>query len=1209
MPFDDLTDQQQTFILKYFKSGAIRKKTKARYEDFNWRLQQEVVPLYDKINALKALLGRIEAAEADVPEGVPMVPVSLYQGLLAEYEGQIESILAKGRKLIKSGQIPDFSPVQTGLGQLETRLKEQFERMRAGARAQTLSNSEKLLSGKESAVGEHQDMLDLHYTGTNDAYRAACKMMASARLDAITERDAKYTEYNKAYLAARTALTDLLKRQGTDDSVDVPTFTQACAQIVHEFTSKGDTLKDRIVALGNLPPLTQEDLDTIKAQDAFKDTAPVVISAQRKAALDAEVAKLAGNMDDESIPEDQRSPGAIAAQKQKLEDLRTEYRSAGEAERKKLKGQYEALNAQIEKLELRKAQLEAYAEKEISRDRQIVASLQAAQQAKTVANALGVVLADEDGDLGALDFPWLDGPAPGADSTVVMAQILDARTKVEADAQLDLTVQKLSPDEPTPKKISQDECDTLLTMLGQAEQLVEEGRIDIAEKLVAEVRRLRLEFAKARIALRLPVISKQRPSQAKALIGRLEAIRQDANDAWGQGVAQAAALAKDADDLINQITTDEVAGHFIHTPDLHKSDVEGLRTRVDEMMRTIAPVPISETARKNADDTANAISDFLDSALKTKPLKDTDIIREPGRTYPEQVEKHLVPRENLIMVEVNGKMEQHKIVTKVGKGGVESASRSRGEKVPKQVLEAMVARNHALRAMTEVDTPGGEAMLETYRAEAQAWFDDVSANGETIYPYLAKLISGCDKVLKKGEIATYIPDPFPAFKTRYEKFKDGYLQQKPSDAKAEGDALKQELVTLERAAKEIVKPEYEIVKGKYDGLLATLTGKQKKGEPETLGGFIEAFLAKTPEEVFGDVSKLTQDGAKAAEAARARFVKLQEFYKKNSKKISPKSVEGPWMTDAKAALKTLDTKIESNIAEARTKLTEIEQAVTAYHSELSDMGKLSGDDLAKKVNELCKEIQKSALAAGEAYNAKVRFNKARARLKDALKAELKELKKLGKNPIAQDLKNEADALEARRKGAGSKADADEDFASGLSEMEDIERDLETITANRADLDPSARVKIKKIRIGERLSTLENVLEKLNARASELAGKDIVAALSETQKDTLAQDVAVIDAGLKKIGTVISIADLKRITDEIDAKNDDEAKSWKAERVALRERALKEMRALRAKLDTHPAAQLYAGNPFDRGTNMRLVLSALHHVEIAVLSSVSPKDPD
>ena len=87
--------------------------------------------------------------------------------------------------------------------------------------------------------------------------------------------------------------------------------------------------------------------------------------------------------------------------------------------------------------------------------------------------------------------------------------------------------------------------------------------------------------------------------------------------------------------------------------------------------------------------------------------------------------------------------------------------------------------------------------------------------------------------------------------------------------------------------------------------------------------------------------------------------------------------------------------------------------------------------------------------------------------------------------------------------------------------------------------------------------------------------------------------------------------LKKIGREIDELNDkaEAGARNKADRIKLREAALAELRKFRNVLEKHPAVQLYRGNPFDSGTAVQLVNTAMHQVEIAILACVSPHEAD
>ncbi len=1192
MPFDSLSKDQQKFITDHFKAGSVfsLKKTKSANEEFNDDLQRALTPLYERANKISKTIDTLEA------KGYEHTPFELYRGVLEDILSEVPKIMKTEKKKLKNREVPSFEPVASQLKELEDRLAKRIAQIKAGNNVDKATDEDKRTHDKETIANKIQVEIDQHQTMALDVFRDVKAKTKLAFFDDVQARDKAIADYKTLHAGVSKTLTGYASKEAQDDTVLPEPFRELCETARDNFVRDGDTLLAVLDALTKKDQVDQDALDGMLASETYAGLDNVKLEKARMAVIQSEAKKLTD---------------ALASQKEKLEALRAEFREADADEKKKLRGKYEALTGHIANIESRKAQIEGFKKGQLERERQLVAAADLARLAsERVVGFDGEERPDE--DPGWIDPSLSSGKSPEA----VLEDVAALRVAVGAAAKRQLIIPKLVKEEPPVMELTAAEEKTLLAMLKAAENYANAGRPEMAEALCFEVRVLKGQFTSARHAMKLPPAPPPVPSIAKQLIATLTALEAEANDRWGLGAEGAEEQITECQKLRKKVQEAEDKGKFIETPDLYEKETDDLRKAIDLLVATVGASDEFKEKAGLAGKKADEIAKFLNGALKTEPLTDKDIVEVPGTAYSEKELKHLVPADCVIMVDVDGKPEKHKIVTKQGRGGQVRARRD-DKDIPFEVLEAMHSRNQTLRAMTETGAtgPGAEKMLEDYTKEANDWLDDVQKNGSTLYPELAELIKDCDKIFAKGKVAEFIPDDFGTVKTKYDAFKAGYMKKMPSVAKEEGDKIKEWVEALESAATRIATA-YKAHKKVYEGILADLKGKKNKSEDgAAVGKLMEDVLSKSPEELFKGASD--PDKVEALSKALDHFKKVKKFYESNSKTLSAKQMDGKWMTDTKAAYKKLDSKVGDNVKEAGEELAKLRQDINDFNDKMSSLDSASGSDLAERLIELCDSLWNSAKNAQEEFYAARNYHKKLDELAEALKLTKGRIRSRGKIPAALQLKDQLDALVARHKGTKAKMKADEAYDQGLTELEEIELDLKDLDELVAELEPGKKVEINAVRIGTRLPALEKFLEGLKGKSGELVEKDIRPRMDDMEsekQEEIEPAVAKVDGNLKQVKDVLDLKELKKIGVAIDKALDDaqakpEPKNTKAARIKLREAALKEIRALRSRLDAHPAVKMYGENPFDGAQQLRLVNTALHHVEIAVLGCVSPKEAD
>ena len=1214
MPLD-LSEDQQKFIQKHFKSGGVFKSTKTANQKFNEDLQKTLETIYDRANAISKEID-------DMGAKYEHMPTSLYSGTLEEILKEIPKTMKAAKKQLKNREIPSFADVENQLKELEDRLALRKQQILDGKNVDKPTDEDARLATKEKIADTIKTEIDRYDTATRGKIREIKAQTEYAFVKDGKDRDAKIAAYKVLYDDVSKGAVSYIGKELSNHAVTPETFQQALEALRNRLTADGDKLLNDLDEIAKRPQsnkVSQEQIRLLFA-DEYKDRPAVQREQARMAAIDAEKTTI---------------DSALTAQKDKLKKLMEDWKEAGkklqeleastddnkdteiaklQAKRKKMRGEREALKGNISNIEMRAGQLQAYKDDQLSREQRLVAMAELGKLATERADALP---SDEVPDV---DPDWLDrSEASGISADLVLKAIAELKTRVEAAAKREVVIPKLTKNENPIMELSKEEAATLVKMLDTAKTYTDQGDPALGEVLCREVRLLKGQFAAARDNLKMPPAVKPDPSPAKQLKQQLIDLEAKANDLWGLGADAATPLIKQCQDLRKQVADADLAEKFDETPDLFKTEVKTLADQIDEL--EVPDNPNAEELRKKAETAtkqADAMSNYLDQALKTEPITSKDIIEVPGTRYEDKDLKHLVPADAVIMVDG----VKHKILTKQGRGGQMRARRD-DKDIPFEVLEAMHARNQALRAMAATDTagPGAVQMLEDYTSESAKWLEQVEKEGSRVYPALEKIISDCDKVFQKGEVATYIPNDFGKVKSQYDEFKAGYLKKLPLDAEKEGGIVKTAVDALEVTAGKI-KTSFEAHKKVYDSILADLTGKRNSSDNgAAVGKLMQDVLSRKPEDLFKGAS----DPAKVEELSKAlkQFESVKAFYAKYAKTLSPKQMDGKWMAEVKAAYKTLDSKVEDNVNDAGDTLAELRRKINAFNDRMAGLDTAKGTDLATKLIEMCALLTQSAKAATEAHNKKVDFNKLADRLKSELATMKKEIKSMGKAAIAQQWKSTRDGFEAQLKAVKARMKADEAYGDGQSELETLERNMADLNDQMTGIVPGKPVKIDAARCTDRITTLETCIKRVQTAAKGLTDdrikKEVDTMPTETEAETSAKQavsskLGSVKTNLSKIEGIMDLTAIKALGTKIDdaldkAQAKDNPVNTKADRVKLREQGLKEIRKIKWELEQHPVVSLYGGNPFDMASDLRVAKTALQQVEVAVLGCVNPKEPD
>ncbi|KIN65585.1 Massive surface protein MspF [Sulfitobacter noctilucae] len=1189
--FADLTSTQQKFLKKYLRSGGVFKDTREKNEAFNSDFDAAVSPLFKQINRIEQTITQMAATDETFSEEINRTRLTGHQEALNQR-------IKDSAKMLKQREIPDFADIATNLQSLEDMLA---RRQQQGVDRRDAAAE---LQGEKEAHAE-EVLLALEDHGV-----VAARVFAEARAlkllpDDVRAREAAIAIYETTLLAARTDISGLVDSQAADPGVKPNDFEANCATVTAAFEQAANV---QITVIEDIIGKPAPTLDDIQAQlsEKYGETDTVKVEAARMAGIAAEAQKV---------------EAALVAKNAELDALAAKMATASPAEQKRMRGEKAALLALINQISMRDAQLTAFQEAQPERERVLLLVAGEAEEAEKRAQALADGEAADWLDVhlahlleGAVYGHRTDYDAPSElFSLSEITEKIDAtRVMLVAASERDVIIPRLTADEPRMKELSASELTTLEKMLDEAMNFANAGRTDLAFALHEEVRILRQKFTSARNILKLPAPAPPPPSPAQKLLDQLTVILGELGDLWGQGVDDAQTIITDAKTLVAAVQASEKTHAFVDTPELHAAEVDTLRRRMEALDPPPAETAALAEAKTKANENAARVDEWLDVFMKTKKITDSDIIEEPGKTYSKSERKKLIRRDEILTVsDGNGGFEKHRLVMeRKGKGGEDHAQHTgkTAKKIPMEVLQALHTRSETLRMMAESGTPGSEEAIARYSTETEELMEEIGNQGLTLFPEIAAILKDCDKIIEKGTMAEFLPDNLGEAKNRYQAFKDSYLSERPSVAKTKAQAFKVEIDALEVAA-EAVRTEYNTQRTVYGKIIKDLKGaKGKSPDAIAVGRLMEEMLQSDPDTLFAGSSDGADDATnKKLVRARKQFAALKEFYTANAKIFSSREMTGPWLNKTETAYKKLSSKVGTNVNDAKDELAAIKAEMLAFYTKMKNIKTATGSDLADKLIELFETLKESAVTAYNDHEARRLYLVKNRELKDAIKEQQRLVGKKGKNAIAQQLASDLDALATRRKGTKSKSDADEDYSSAMRDFEEIERELETLTEKVTEAASGKRVKPKNIKITDKLPVLENFLERMKTTATGLAETTIRPKLdTDDAKTEYNPKIDIIKADLARVSSVYDVGPLKRLATDIDADNASETPD-KQKRVTWREAALSEVRKLRTALEMDPATQIYAKNPFDLGTDLSLVRTALHQVEVAVLVSVDPKE--
>lgn len=1184
MPLDELNEKQIKFIVKYLDKGFLRSakkdlKANAKYVEASKNV-------FGEVNRLRGVI-------AEVEQKYEHAPVDIYFGILDTYEEQARKIIKSSSDLIKRGEAPDFLPVHNGLKELEKRIGERVQQAQSG------KGIDGQVDAKERYGATVLSQLQTEKDTAEKLFQRAMTEMSLATETEYGRRNIAIRGWRDMHAAALKDLSDRIEKDAHSSTVTLETLKTTLDDMLDTFRKDAKPFLEKLDTLLSAPSFDHAtERGRLSTDPRYKDQPVVQGALARTDAADKEAKRL---------------EQAIAAQKLKIEELKKAFAEARNDGRAQARAAFTAAKTQLAALQSRQQQLAAFVKGADRRGNTLVEATRRTELTEDFADRMLQQPVGDMDELGemveALKARPLGLVVP-TNPDLVLEAIEDLREAVNLAKDKEVIVPKLMKDEPIQTELSDREATALLKLLDLATLCANDGALDKATALIERVRTEKRAFRDARLALQLPPPQPPVPEGAAAIALRVAQLQGRLRDliavgATSKGGREASKILDDVTALGKRVKEDDKAAKPIDTVTEEKT-LDTLRDEIN-LLEPPAPSQGLVDARKKSAETGQQVQQLLSDLLRTEKITDKDIIEVPGKTYTKEEQARLVRVDEIIDVDVDGKIEKHKILqNRKGKGGQDLARRS-DKNIPREATDDLRRKALTLQMMAEVDTPESIVAMEAYRLEIIALMTDIKGHGDTKYPQVEKIVKDCTKLLK-DELTEYIPANFARLKADFEKFAGEWKTKAPSAALTEAEKHKEAIEGLVKAVGNL-KEDYKKAKADLKIILADLKGKKDKKSADPLGDLMKSKLKMTPKELFAGTIVHSDDPRFAqVEQALKDFEAAQDYYAKAKHRGGGDTMSGTWKKDADAAMTKLESKEAANVDEAAKDTTRIRGEMHALAEEMNELDTADGDKKIDLLLKLVGKIKESSDADQKSDKEQIAYFEVKERVKPLIATTKDLAKSKGKNPSAKLMLDQLRGIDKQRRTASAESEADGTWRLATGTLERLERETTDIRNRLRTFDKEKGEKVKNMRLGSKPEVLDKLAKDLIASMDTLVPTMIEPLFPDPVPGDLDKAAKALAKSLKSV-TLPDLGKLKTLGGIIDKANDEaeQGRDTKATRIGLREEALAEIRAFRNALENHPSIKLYRTNPFDKGTAARLVQTALHQTEIAVLASVSPHE--
>ena len=873
--------------------------------------------------------------------------------------------------------------------------------------------------------------------------------------------------------------------------------------------------------------------------------------------------------------------------KTKIDALLVKLQAATSAsEKKALMAEYKDACGNLDKLAAYSDQLKAYSDQLAARVKRITeAEMQSEAAGDLLANpdqyfidhaaeisAMGISkigasdqsteISDEDAELTLIGDPKYSK----------YKQLLDKFTAASIRVSVDM---KLFPGEPDLTDITQAQFAQLKAMLALGKSLAEGKKYDKANHIFQEAQRT-FDVFNASNKFPLPDPAPAQVPADQAIAKEIKALTVALDRFWGRGGDADEALRNKLDAIVaaRDAGADRVPENFRDANAL----IEPFKKELSAAIKAFQPNPQDVAAKKSAEAGKNELLAGMLDLYKTKPVQDSKV----GE----------VPDDKLLVIERNGNIEYHKIITT--RDGTKDERKN--EDVPLEAMNRLYEQAYTLEVLAQSDAPDCGAMIEAAVAESKVMLKAISEGGPD-YKYILARIKEVEDELPQKLFVAWAPVGLGTLKADLETFKSSYIEKLlPADARIEIDNL------FKRIAPLVV--ECNGLAEKYDEVDAFIASVEidltsGKGTADLSLGKLMADLIKAgPEKLLQGFISKPSDSVEAAAIIEDLKVNLKAMADLGSSV----DLKNDFAARLATARQSLNSKTDSGMESARdlAKAVRDEMVVTR-----AGLVKANSIDYLRALNDFL-----SGAASG-AKELKEKKEQADA-LKKTVEAKLKVVAKLLKDKKATlgsyaEYKEVFDSIKDQYGVANKAYKQTKDATLALQQLNPINSDLiklEKEVNNRTEgpKESSAAVDFTKAQTDLTVSitavqaAAEDVATRLEAKAaSNEASVQTTAAKAATVLrlvgDSKVADIFKFDSNMK--GEAVAAMAQIAPKDKKDALNE------------LREKALAEVRRMSKASNEHKALKIYRDNPIDHGSSWPPVASDLHSFDVDILKNLKP----
>lgn len=766
--------------------------------------------------------------------------------------------------------------------------------------------------------------------------------------------------------------------------------------------------------------------------------------------------------------------------------------------------------------------------------------------------------------------------------------------------------------EPQVTQISDAQLATLNMMLDNAITLAGQGKYSEAEFLRQDAMRMHLEFRGSR-SFALPQPPEPPVDPFDAFDRTFKSVSVLLDKLWGRGGDVDGALRARLDTvkgLRDEQTTQS-------PPDLSAADI-ALAELESDILEADVPA-VSEAVEKADNDAKDAAREKVDAIkLELITIHDAQEITDLSRLAD-------IPADHVLTIEQsNGEKKFYEI-------GMKEASDSalmvdkRGKDfkdVPRADMAKLREKMQTLEMLAELETPGSAAMIEAATADAQEMLDQVK-DGDA-YKAANDAIKAVDDYLAKKSVkklyAEWRPEGFGADLDGFGKLKSGWEgSKKPAEAKAAAEAFLAKFQGAHKTAAEKLRDDHAAATETLDQIEKDLSA-DKKGTEANVGAKIAQLSKMTPEEILsGNIINLNGKSEEEKEALRqaAETIRSAVTYLKTADKKFA-GAQGKSRETLMALRQELETRsqptVDQVIAKADALNTELIDALAELERLMAEQATNPEAFLLSMAQFLgqAKEGTEAATAeAADVIEQKRLCKEERAKVKDWIGDNAN---KTGHRNF-KEYKSISDGLETAYKAIGKNLETSNDNKRAAQEYKDSAKNWRDLHADVTDSQQFAT--------GEWFFDFDAAQTKILASVAKIsaAAAKVQQMLAEKFADDERREDTEAQAAVAAVHQVLALCQrdkdgflaldgaagtkLANLLDPEHALGQLPMKEKKAIVGQLREDTLKQLRRIRARLESDPAFEVYRNNPMDRGQTWVQLTATLLNFETTILKDLAP----